>query len=275
MEVQTNSSSNSKGGKKAGGKGKKKNDETPSTETQQDSNVVAEEAPAEAPAVKEVASNVSDDKSDVQIEGENILNKPSDEEVLATIATMKINIDTVLEYSKTLKDIELSNDVLKEISALDKDLKKVSTTFSNNFSEILVKSYKSSNKTKNSKKAKKEKESVNKDKYAVNKKSKPLAFVAKFMEIDSDAEISQGEVLRALNAYISVEKKEKKNPEIFVEGKNSMFKVYGKLKPFFDSVYQEMKARSHPLSEKPFPTELGYKDLMTYNKFCFPPKEKK
>lgn len=273
MEVQTNSSS--KASKKTGGKGKKKTDETPLTETQEDSNVVVKEVPPEVPLVKNVSTNEADDKSNIQIEGENILNKPSDEEVLATISTMKINIDTILEYAKTIKDIELSNDVLKEIFSLDKDLKKASTTFSNNFSEILVKSYKSSNKTKTSKKAKKEKESVNKDKYAVNKKSKPLEFVSKFMEIDSNAEISQGEVLRALNAYISVEKKEKKNPEIFVEGKNSMFKVYGKLKPFFDSIYQEMKARSHPLSEKPFPTELGYKDLMTYNKFCFPPKEKK
>lgn len=270
MEVQTNS----KASKKTGGKGKKKTDETSSTETQQDSNVASETVQVEMPAVKEAVKE-ADEQSDIQIEGENILNKPSDEEVLATIATMKINIDVVLEYSKTLKDIELSNDVLKEIYTLDKDLKKVSTTFSNNFSEILVKSYKSSNKTKNSKKVKKEKESVNKDKYAVNKKFKPLPFVAKFMEIDPNTEISQGEVLRALNAYISVEKKEKKNPEIFVEGKNSMFKVYGKLKPFFDSVYQEMKARSHPLSEKPFPTELGYKDLMTYNKFCFPPKANK
>jgi len=270
MELQ--SETKSKTSKKVGGKGKKGKGSDDSV--QEESKQESEKEPEPEPKPEPEPEQVSESKN-TEIEGHDILNKPSEEEIMKNLSDFRGVVEKISVFAKTMKDIELTKDILKEIVVVDKELKKIIPNFSNTLTEILVKECNSSIKAKNSKKTKKEKSSVNKENYAVNKKSRPLSFVAKFMEIDEDSEISPGELLKGLNAYIKTEKKIKKTPEIFVEGNNSMFKVYGKLKTFFDSVHKEMKARNDPLGNDPFPTELRYKDLMKYNKFCFPPKEKK
>lgn len=268
MELQ--SETKSKATKKATGKGKKgkNSDDSVQEESKQEHEKDSEPEPEPEP------EKVSESKN-TEIEGHDILNKLSEEEIMKNLSDFRNVVDKISAFAKTMKDIELTKDILKEIVIVDKELKKIIPNFSNTLTEILVKECNSSIKAKNSKKTKKEKSSVNKENYAVNKKTRPLEFVTKFMEIEDDSEISPGELLKGLNAYIKTEKKIKKTPEIFVEGNNSMFKVYGKLKTFFDSVHKEMKARNDPLGNDPFPTELRYKDLMKYNKFCFPPKEKK
>jgi hypothetical protein len=269
MEVQSETINKKKSGGKKGGK--KNQDSVPDIKSEPEPELEPESDPT---PVNELQPTVTIE-SETKIEGENILNKLTEEEVTAKLNEIKQYVEKISVFTKELKDIELSKDILKEIVSLDKELKKNCQVFSNTLTEILVKECNSSIKLKNSKKTKKEKSTVNKENYAVNKKSKPLPFVTKFMEIDDDAEISPGDLLRGINDFIKIEKKIKKNPEIIVEGENSKFKVFGKLKVLFDSVHAEMKVRSDPGGDAPFPKELRYKDIMKYNKFCFPPKEKK
>lgn len=274
MELQ--SETKSKATKKTGGKGKKGKNSDESTQEDSVQQPVKEIEPESEPEPEpEINAEQSSEKKNDEIEGQDILNKLSEEDIMKNLSDFRGVVEKISAFTKTMKDIELTKDILKEIVVVDKELKKAIPNFSNTLTEILVKECNSSIKAKNTKKTKKEKSSVNKENYAVNKKSRPLSFVAKFMEIDEDSEISPGELLKGVNAYIKTEKKIKKTPEIFVEGNNSMFKVYGKLKTFFDSVHKEMKSRNDPLGNEPFPTELRYKDLMKYNKYCFPPKEKK
>jgi hypothetical protein len=266
MEVQSETTNKKKNNKKGG-----KKTQEPVLDTKSDPEPEPELEPEPD---NELQNNVTIE-TNPKIEGENILNKLSEEEVIAKVTELKQYAEKIASFTKEMKDIELSKDILKEIVAIDKELKKSGQVFSNTLTEILVKECNSSIKLKNSKKTKKEKSTVNKENYAVNKKSKPLPFVAKFMEIDNDAEISPGDLLRGINDFIKIEKKIKKNPEIIVDGDNSKFKVFGKLKTLFDSVHGEMKVRADPGGSVPFPTELRYKDIMKYNKYCFPPKEKK
>ena len=206
-------------------------------------------------------SNESSDSNDDE-EKEN-LNMQLD----LIIETLSLVTDT------NLKEFTLTKEFVTQLSKKVKDINKLSSKLFTNTLDIYTKENLVSIKNKNSKQ-KKPKKIVNKENMAINKGQETFSEVLQFMEFEENSLVSRAQLIKKINSFVRIEK-EKKNPDIFVEGDNKLFKLIGPLKDLFDFIKNKMIEREDFSESDDFPIQISYRDIMKYLKYCFHPSIKK
>jgi len=183
-------------------------------------------------------------------------------------------IETLLLVTDTnLKEITLTKEFVTQLSKKVKDINKLSSKLFTNTLDIYTKENLVSIKNKNSKQ-KKPKKVVNKENMAINKGQETFPEVLQFMEFEEDSLVSRAQLIQKINSFVRIEK-EKKNPDIFVEGDNKLFKLIGPLKHLFEFIRIKMIEREDFVESDEFPMQISYRDIMKYLKYCFHPTLKK
>jgi len=185
----------------------------------------------------------------------------------------------IIENSyKVLGDVNLKNyDVTKDFfavfTALQKKINKQHFNFNQSTTDYIVKEQSVVIK-KESKSTKKSKKNTDKSKCAINIPHDTYPEILQFMKLSPETQISKGNIMQAINAYVKKEKTSK-NLDIFVEGDNRSFKIIGELTPLFDFIKSVMIERGILSAQDDFPTQLTYTGIMKYLSYCFPESAKK
>lgn len=209
----------------------------------------------------EDVSNESDDSNDSE-EKENLNNQ------------LDLIIETFLLATDTnLKEFTFTKEFVTQLTKKVKDINKLSSKLFTNILDIYTKENLVSIKNKNSKQ-KKPKKVVNKENMAINKGQETFPEVLHFMEFEEDSLVSRAQLIQKINSFVRTEK-EKKNPDIFVEGDNKLFKLIGPLEDLFKFIRIKMIEREDFVESDEFPIQISYKDIMKYLKYCFNPTVKK
>ena len=173
--------------------------------------------------------------------------------------------DKISDFAKAMKDYSLAQKEQRtKVDQLMKKFKKVSMAVDSSFVELCLKQITVSEKHGGSKSSS-PKKVTDKSKSAVHKKQPTRDILLKFMELEAGEQVSRAEALNAINSFVRQEK-EKKNPEIFVEGDNKAFRIIGKLKPLFDGIGEVMKTKG---KIEPVPQQIYFTQIMGYMSHCF------
>jgi hypothetical protein len=173
--------------------------------------------------------------------------------------------DKLSEFAKAMKDYSLAQkEQRSKVDQLMKKFKKVSTSVDSAFVDLCFKQISVSEKHGGSKSSA-PKKVLDKSKSAVHKKQPTRDVLLKFMGLEAGTQVSRAEALNAINSFVR-EEKEKKNPEIFVEGDNKAFRIIGKLKPLFDGIGEVMKSKG---KAEPVPQQIYFTQIMGYMSHCF------
>ena len=173
--------------------------------------------------------------------------------------------DKISDFAKSMKEYSLAQKEQRtKVDQLMKKFKKVSMAVDTSFVELCLKQISVSEKHGGSK-ASSPKKVTDKSKSAVHKKQPTRDILLKFMGLEAGAQVSRAEALNAINSFVR-EEKEKKNPEIFVEGDNKAFRIIGKLKPLFDGIGEVMKTKG---KTEPVPQQIYFTQIMGYMSHCF------
>jgi len=173
--------------------------------------------------------------------------------------------DKLLDYTKFLKDSDLSKDERSKVEASFKKLNKSLNTVQSSYYEHLSKQLSNFEKTSGSKSGG-VKKVQDKEKSAIHKKLAVHPFLLNFMKLDQGTLVSRSDALSAITGYVKQEKE--KNPDIIVESDKRSFKLIGELKVLFNGIEQIMKSKNL-LEGKQFPTEIKYTQIMQYMTHCF------
>lgn len=173
--------------------------------------------------------------------------------------------DKLSEFAKAMKDYSLAQkEQRSKVDQVMKKFKKVSASVDSAFVELCFKQITVSEKHGGSK-GNSPKKVLDKSKSAVHKKQPTRDALLKFMGLEPGAQVSRAEALNAINSFVR-EEKEKKNPEIFVEGDNKAFRIIGKLKPLFEGIGEVMKSKG---KDEPVPQQIYFTQIMGYMSHCF------
>lgn len=173
--------------------------------------------------------------------------------------------DKISDFAKAMKDYSLAQKEQRtKVDQLMKKFKKVSMAVDSSFVELCLKQITVSEKHCGSKSSS-PKKVTDKSKSAVHKKQPTRDILLKFMGLEPGTQVSRAEALNAINSFVR-EEKEKKNPEILVEGDNKAFRIIGKLKTLFDGLGEVMKARG---KTEPVPEQIYFTQIMGYMSYCF------
>jgi len=213
-----------------------------------------------------------------QIFPEDVSNESSDSNDDEEKENLNMQLDLIIETLSTvtetnLKEFTLTKEFVTQLSKKVKDINKLSSKLFTNTLDIYTKENLVSIKNKNSKQ-KKPKKVVNKENMAINKGQETFSEVLQFMEFEEESLVSRAQLIQKINSFVRIEK-EKKNPDIFVEGDNKLFKLIGPLKDLFDFIKIKMIEREDFLESDDFPIQISYRDIMKYLKYCFHPSTKK
>jgi len=209
-----------------------------------------------------------EDDSDKSLDSSDLEEK---EQFLEQLDLIVDTLSTILD--KNLKEITLTKDFITQLSTKLKKINKFNASLNTNVLDIYTKENLASIKNKDSKQ-KKPKKIVNKENMAINKGQETFPTVIQFMEISEDSLVSRAQLIQKINSFVRKEK-EAKNPDIFVEGDNKLFKLIGPLKVLFEFIKSQMIERGDLQDSSEFPTQISYRDIMKYLKYCFQPTTKK
>jgi hypothetical protein len=210
-----------------------------------------------APVASESASPSAASSEDVVVVQEFDMNQSVEE--------FNLLCDKLSEFAKAMKDYSLAQkEQRSKVDQLMKKFKKVSTSVDSAFVDLCFKQISVSEKHGGSKSSA-PKKVLDKSKSAVHKKQPTRDVLLKFMGLEAGSQVSRAEALNAINSFVR-EEKEKKNPEIFVEGDNKAFRIIGKLKPLFEGIGEVMKSKG---KVEPVPQQIYFTQIMGYMSHCF------
>ena len=115
----------------------------------------------------------------------------------------------------------------------------------------------------------KPKKVVNKENLAINKLMTTYPEVLTFLKLEDGVQVSRALLIQSINSFVKKEKTEN-NPDIYVKGDNRCFNLIGELKVLFDFIKLRMIERGDLQNESEFPTNISYRQIMKYLKYCFP-----
>lgn len=204
----------------------------------------------------------------------NIETSSNNEIVIHTKEEIIQHFDNIIESltfisNENLKDQDLTKDFLLSIANKIKKMNTLSPKVIQNTLELLLKENLSSIKSKDLKNGKKLKKTINKENCAINKKITSYPEIIKFMDLPEDTQISKGQIIQSISAFVKKEKSNE-NPDIIVVGDNRSFRLIGNLKLLFDFIQKVMIERNDLKNDDPFPTQISYTQIMKYLKYCFP-----
>jgi hypothetical protein len=165
----------------------------------------------------------------------------------------------------SLKNCEINKEFINVISKKMIKIDKLSTIFRTTSQDVLNKELLASIKS-NGQKKKNPKKVVDKEKCAINLVYPTYKEVLKFLNLPDGTEISRGNLIQGINAFVKKEKTEN-NPDIFVEGDNRSFRPIGELKVLFEFARKQMILRGDSDEETPLPEKIGYTGIMKYLKY--------
>jgi hypothetical protein len=188
------------------------------------------------------------------------------------------NLDTIIESlvyinDNNLKDFNLTKDFFNNVSIRCKKIIKLNTQMTTNVMDIMLKENLVSLKNKDLKQNK-PKKVINKENLAINKLMSTYPEVLKFLKLENDSMISRAQLIQSINSFVKKEKTAN-NPDIYVKGDNRCFNLIGELKVLFDFIKLKMLERGDLENQSEFPTNISYREIMKYLKYCFPEIKKK
>ena len=192
----------------------------------------------------------------------------SDKEEYMKKMTEVIEAFTFLN-NKSLKEYDLTKDFFTFIFKNSNKISKLQSAFIIGTNDWMLKETAASLKKKSiGKKVKKTNENC-----AIKKEADTYPEILQFMKLPENTKVSNTDVLRAINAFVKIEKSNN-NPDIWVykeDGKvnGKSFKLIGDLKILFDFIRKQKVERDDMKSDDKFPTQLKYTDIMSYLKYCF------
>lgn len=214
--------------------------------------------------------SIHEDSGEMSLE--NILN-PVD--VSEKLKLFSAGTDTLTEFLKDFKDLVLEEkEDRKKFESIFKKLIKTYSSLVQVHTENSFKQLAVVEKTGGKKKPKVKKEGANENK-SVNKKMDAEEILLNFMKKEPGTQVSRAEVLQSINGFVREEKKDNKNPDIFVikgDGKtdNTVFNLVGDLKTLFDGIQKIIDDRGE---DNKIPSFIGYKDIMKYTKYVLKKSE--
>jgi hypothetical protein len=164
-----------------------------------------------------------------------------------------------------LKNHDINKEFINTISKRMSKIDKLHTLFRTTSNDVLNKELIASIKS-NGQKKKNPKKVVDKEKCAINLVYPTYTEVLKFLNLPEGTEISRGNLIQGINAFVKKEKTEN-NPDIFVEGDNKSFRPIGELKVLFEFARKQMILRGDSDEDTPLPEKIGYTGIMKYLKY--------
>ena len=168
---------------------------------------------------------------------------------------------------KNIKDFNLTKDFFSNVSSKHKKINKSNTQLTTNLMDIMLKENLVSLKNKDLKQSK-PKKVINKENLAINKLIITYPEVLKFLKFEDNAMVSRAQLIQNINAFVKKEKTDN-NPDIYVKGDNRCFNLIGELKVLFDFIKLKMLERGDLENESEFPSNISYRQIMKYLKYCF------
>jgi hypothetical protein len=244
----------------------------------EDTNLVSEPVHVEQVLQEEVIISENDELKTTDVDIDVPEESSSDIEYLNNSDIIIEQLNIIENAYKVLGDVNLKNyDVNKDFFAvfttLQKKINKQHFNFNQSTTDYIVKEQSVVIK-KESKSTKKSKKNTDKSKCAINIPHDTYPEILQFMKLSPETQISKGNIMQAINAYVKKEKTSK-NLDIFVEGDNRSFKIIGELTPLFDFIKSVMIERGDLSEKDDFPTQLTYTGIMKYLAYCFPAYAKK
>ena len=101
----------------------------------------------------------------------------------------------------------------------------------------------------------------------------PYKEIFTFMKLEYTevTKISKHDILQQIIAFVKKERSVN-NPDIFVEGDLTRFRLIGDLKTLFDFIKKQMILRGNLKNPEDFPEHISYLEILIYLKYCFPVK---
>ena len=238
-------------------------DETKVDKEEISNNIILEKETVLQNDVEEI---LDDKSSDVQKDELSEKDDSSDKEEYIK------RLDTVIEClsfinDKNLKDINLTKDFFSNVVVKCKKIIKLNTQMTTNTMDLMTKENLVSLKHKDLKQSK-PKKVINKENLAINKQMPTYPEVLKFLKLEDNSTISRAQLIQSINAFVKKEKTDN-NPDIYVKGDNRCFNLIGELKVLFDFIKLKMLERGDLENESEFPTNISYRQIMKYLKYCF------
>ena len=261
-ETEINKTKTSKSGKKT---------KTSKVEVITEQTIISEDL-QESPKEIVIEENIESENKEIATEESEIGDiLYSNEEFIQKLDTIIDSFNFINENSLKNHDInkEFINVIHKKMTKMDK----LHTLFRTTSQDVLNKELLASIKS-NGQKKKNPKKVVDKEKCAINLVYPSYKEVLKFLNLPDGTEISRGNLIQGINAFVRKEKTEN-NPDIFVDGDNRSFKPIGELKVLFEFARKQMILRGDSDENTPLPEKIGYTEIMKYLKYLLQEVEKK
>jgi hypothetical protein len=219
---------------------------------------IEESEPTEVEKIIEETNEKVDISEDEEISLEDLFKMIDD--VADKIATISEN---------DLKQVTSSKDHLTHFSKKLKQINKADAKINENYTNILLKESMPSIKKKD-----KPKKQTDKSMHNVHIRKKTFDEVLKFMKLEPDTLVSQTEVQRAINGFVT-QQKQAGNTDIMVENDKRKFKIIGELADLFKFFEKQIKSGNYNGVIPEIKDHISYADIFTYTKFCFEPTKTK